>query len=143
MARYLVIAYQTAESPELLERLKQIAEAEEGTRFVLLVPATAAEHLRLVTEDVSEALALSAVQRAQRHFQEEGIELSEVRVSDPNPIVAATEELANFSPYDGIVVSTFPPGVSRWLKMDIVSRIQRISSTPVTHVLSRTGTGGG
>jgi hypothetical protein len=99
--------------------------------------------MRLVTAEVSEVLAQSAVERAQRHFHEEGIELSEVRVSDPNPIVAATEELANFSPYDGIVVSTFPPGASRWLKMDIVSRIQRLSTTPVTHVVAHMGSGEG
>ncbi|MEE9298251.1 MAG: hypothetical protein V3V29_04370 [Acidimicrobiia bacterium] len=136
MPRYLVIAYQTAENPALLQRLKDIAEAEEGASFVLLVPATATQHLRLVTAQASFALAQQAMERAQSRFHDEGIELAEVRVSDPNPIVAATKELANFQQYDGIVVSTFPPGVSRWLKMDVVSRLQRMTSVPVTHVVA-------
>ena len=136
MPRYLVIAYQTAENPALLQKLKEFAEAEEGASFVLLVPATATQHLRLITARESFDLAQEAVERAQSRFHDEGIELAHVRVSDPNPIVAATKELEDVGQYDGIVVSTFPPGVSRWLKMDIVSRLQRMTSIPVTHVVA-------
>jgi hypothetical protein len=90
----------------------------------------------MVSVRESEVLAQEAVERARLRFHDEGIELAQVRVSDPNPIVAATQELADTPRYDGIVVSTFPPGVSRWLKMDIVSRLQRMSSIPVTHVVA-------
>ncbi len=136
MPRYLVIAYQTSGNPALLQVLKEIADAAEGARFVLLVPATPSQHLKMVSVRESEVLAQEAVERARRRFHNEGIELAQVRVSDPNPIVAATQELADAPRYDGIVVSTFPPGVSRWLKMDIVSRLQRMSSIPVTHVVA-------
>jgi hypothetical protein len=131
-----VIAYQTAEEPALLERLREIAEVGEGVSFVLLVPATATQYLRLATAGESYALAQEAMERAQRRFHDEGIELATVRVSNPNPIVAATEELRDFPQYDGIVVSTFPPGVSRWLKLDVVSRLHRLTSIPVIHVVA-------
>ncbi len=106
-----------------------------------MVPATATQHLRLVTAGESYVIAQEAVERAQSRFHDEGIELAGVRVSNPNPIVAAIGELTDFSQYDGIVVSTFPPGVSRWLKMDIVSRLRRMTSIPVTHVVARSESG--
>src|SRR4029453_13826519 len=40
MARYLIVAHQTACSPELLERVKSLAAADPAAEFTLLVPAT-------------------------------------------------------------------------------------------------------
>jgi hypothetical protein len=59
-----------------------------------------------------------------------------VRVRDPNPVVAATAELGEYPDYDAVVVSTFPVGVSRWLRMDVVSRLERVANVPVHHVVA-------
>ena len=45
MARYLIVAHQTACSPELLERVKSLAAADPAAEFTLLVPATPTGHL--------------------------------------------------------------------------------------------------
>ncbi len=135
MPRYLVIAYQTAESPALIRELHRLA-ADPGAEFVLLVPATAAQHLRLAGAGESYALARAAAERARERLRAEGIDPVAVRVRDPNPVVAVDEELAEHPGYDGLVVSTFPPGISRWLGMDAVSRIQRHVAVPVHHVVA-------
>jgi hypothetical protein len=35
-----------------------------------------------------------------------------------------------------MVLSTLPPGVSRWLGMDLVSRVERAVDLPVTHIIA-------
>jgi len=40
MSQYLVVAHQTATSPELLQRLTDIAADDPQAAFTLLVPAT-------------------------------------------------------------------------------------------------------
>jgi hypothetical protein len=45
MARYLIVAHQTAGSPELLERVRALAAADPEAEFTLLVPATPTGHL--------------------------------------------------------------------------------------------------
>jgi hypothetical protein len=36
--------------------------------------------------------------------------------------------------YTEILISTLPSGVSKWLRMDAPSRLQRSTTIPVTHV---------
>ena len=44
MSNYLVVAHQTATSPELLRRAS-VADRDSGALFTLLVPATPVVHL--------------------------------------------------------------------------------------------------
>lgn len=136
MARYLIIAYQTAENPALLRELRRLAAEDAGAEFVLLVPATAASHLRIAGAGEAYSLAKEAAESAAARLRAEGIEPAAVRVRDPNPVVAAEAELAEHPGYDALVVSTFPPGLSRWLRMDAVSRLQRLTGVPVHHVVA-------
>ena len=39
--------------------------------------------------------------------------------------------------FDGIVVSTLPHSVSKWLRMDAPNRIERRSGLPVRHVIGQ------
>jgi hypothetical protein len=36
--------------------------------------------------------------------------------------------------YDEIIVSTLPKHVSRWLKLDLPSKVRGLTDKPVTHV---------
>jgi hypothetical protein len=59
-------------------------------------------------------------------------------VGDANPVYATSAALLADPDRDwtGIIVSTLPPGVSRWLGLDAVSRIRREFDLPVTHLVA-------
>ena len=50
MARYLVVAHQTSESPEFIEALEELATTDPDAEFVLVIPATPVKHLAVVDE---------------------------------------------------------------------------------------------
>ena len=63
------------------------------------------------------------------------------RVGNWDPYMAIEQELAN-EKYEAIVLSTLPPGVSRWLRMDLPSRVaRRYPEIRLVHVVSRSATG--
>jgi hypothetical protein len=45
----------------------------------------------------------------------------------------AIQDAVNLGNYDEIIISTLPLGVSRWLKLDLVSKTRGLG-LPVTHV---------
>jgi hypothetical protein len=59
----------------------------------------------------------------------------ETRIGDADPYEAITEALAIDS-FDQVIVSTFPPGASRWLGADLINRLGRSTDVPVTHFVS-------
>ncbi len=40
-------------------------------------------------------------------------------------------------PFDEIILSTLPPGMSRWLKMDLPHRVEAVYGLPVTHIIGQ------
>jgi hypothetical protein len=59
-------------------------------------------------------------------------------VGDADPVAAAEAVLRRQS-FDEIIISTLPPGISRWLKMDLASRVARMTDTPVTTIEETAG----
>ena len=53
-------------------------------------------------------------------------------IGDSEPLMAI-QDAVNLGNYDEIIVSTLPLGVSRWLKLDLVSKARALG-LPVTHV---------
>ncbi|HEX5145450.1 MAG TPA: hypothetical protein VFV85_00400, partial [Conexibacter sp.] len=53
-------------------------------------------------------------------------------VGDDEPLMAI-EDAINRAPYDEIVISTLPRRLSRWLRLDLVSKA-RGTGLPVEHV---------
>jgi hypothetical protein len=47
----------------------------------------------------------------------------------------AVQDAVNLGHYDEIIISTLPLGVSRWLKLDLISKTRALG-LPVTHVLA-------
>ena len=125
MARYLLVAHQTAARKELLEAARGLADEDPGASFTLLVPATPVGDLLIWEEGEAKDLARSRAQSAADAFKRNGIDLEGARVGDADPVLAVDDEFVAGRRYDAVVISTLPPGISRWIKMDVVSRLQR------------------
>jgi hypothetical protein len=137
MARYLVVAHQTAASPELIERARALAAEHPGAEFVLLVPATPVAHLLHTWEEGEvREVALRRARAANDALVAAGVNIVDTRIGDASPMQAVDDELSEHHGYDAILLSTFPPGVSRWLKGDLPAALRRRSGLPVEHVIA-------
>ncbi len=136
MAQYLIIAHQTATSPELAEAVRRLAETEPAAAFTLLVPATPVDHLLTWTEGESLEVARLQAERGRENLERVGARIVRTAVGDASPLQAVLDEERE-SPYwhDGFIISTFAPGFSRWLGMDLPSRVKRKFRKPVIHVV--------
>ena len=136
MKRVLIVANETAASPDLRAELERRTKAEPHS-FKLLVPAT---------HSASEGLTWTEGQ-AHKHA-EERMEKALASLRDIDPDI--TGEVGNERPmdaiadvilveqFDEIIISTLPKRVSRWLKMDLPHRVEYRWSIPVTHVMGKT-----
>ena len=137
MARHLLVAHQTAERKELLEAAKLLAGEDPQATFTLLVPATPIGNLVTWEEGEAKEVARNRAQSAAAVLKRHGIEVLEMRIGDADPVSAVGDEFLAGHRYDTIVISTFPAGMSRWVKMDVVSRLRRQHpNVRVVHVVS-------
>jgi hypothetical protein len=134
MRRFLVVANQTLGGEHLIEKVRQCME-EGPCGFHIVVPATpSGEHLTW-TEGEATAIAQDRLDHALRRFEEMGADASG-EVGDRNPMLAVEDALRN-EQFDEIILSTHPPGVSRWLKLDLPSRVASHFGLPVTHLVGK------
>lgn len=133
MRRYLVVANQTLGGEPLLEKVRRCL-AEGPCRFHVLVPATAPRDQAVFTEGQAEAIARRRLDQALARFRELGAD-ADGEVGDASAFEAIADCLRD-ERFDEIILSTLPPGVSRWLKQDLIHRVERSFRVPVTHVVS-------
>jgi len=140
MARYLLVAHQTAQSDELLQAARDLARDDALAEFTLLVPATPVVNLLVWEEGETQEVARRHAAAGRARLEQHGLRCREARVADPNPLHAVADEMHDGGRHAAIVVSTLPAGVSRWLRMDVISRIRRnFPRHRVIHVEVRTG----
>jgi GABA permease len=133
MRRYLVVANQTLAGHRLLEHVRYCL-ATGPSWFFVLVPATPI-HMQVVPgEGEAELLARQRLAGALARFRGEGASVVGA-VGDPSPLRAVSDALRQRS-FDEIVLSTLPPGTSRWLVDDLPSRLARATGLPVTHLVA-------
>jgi len=138
MALYLVVAHQTAGSPELLDRLRLISTRDPNAAYTLLVPATSGSHLLVRVPGDEEEVARRRAAEAEAAMQMAGFNVSRTVIGDADPLKAIeAEHAASPEPYALTVISTFPPGLSRWLGRDLVHQVQSKLRLPVEHVITR------
>ena len=131
MRRYLVVANQTLGGGHLLSLLRELGE--KPSTFHVLVPATPpVEHPW--TEAEASAIARRRLEIALERFRKVGLEVTG-EVGDARPLQAIDDVLDRES-FDEIVLSTLPPRFSRWLKLDLVHRVEAAYRLPVRHVIS-------
>lgn len=133
MKRYLVVANQTLGGAPLVARLKE-SVSQGPCAFHVLVPANVDQQGWVHDDDTDRELAQQRLHEAVERFSGLGAEVTG-EVGDVSP-VDAIQDVLRREPFDEVILSTLPPGVSRWLRLDLVSRVERTVSIPVTHVIS-------
>jgi hypothetical protein len=132
MARILVVANRTAESQELLEALKARAAQGDSPEFLLVVPASGHGIQKAADPDAARRESGGHLDAATQKFLAEGLKV-ETHLGDGDP-VAAVQDAVNFGEFDEVIVSTLPARASKWLKMDLPTRVERMTGLPVTHI---------
>jgi hypothetical protein len=135
MRRYLVVAHQTLGSPELLEAMRQ--QLDQGPcAFHLVVPEYHGGPGLTWTESQVRAEAARHLEEARVSFTAQGLAVTG-EVGDASPVDAVANVLRRHGrkAYAGVIVSTLPHSVSKWLRLDAPARIQRNTGMPVIHVI--------
>jgi hypothetical protein len=130
----LVLANRTIGTLELLERLKA-KQAEHERLFIVVVPQDGGDGAAAASARRRLAVTLET-------FREQGLVCAGM-IGDPDPYNAAMNALQSFRVSD-VVISTLEESRSRWLRTDLVSRLQEATGKPVEHVVgARSAAGAG
>lgn len=153
MGRYLIIANQTLGGKALEEKVRLRIESREGKSFYVVVPRLEPEHevgLPINVdpmfrspeqiEKTSDAVEQARVRSEHRlramisRITQLGGE-AEGQLGVPDPYQAAKSVIErDQEQFSEVIVSTLPAGISRWVKMDLASRLRRLVECPVTVV---------
>jgi hypothetical protein len=133
--RVLVVANRTAATPALLQAVRERAEQGPCT-FTLLVPNTAKGLHRLVDpEDQTASEAEAVLELAVPLLEDAAGGHVEGIIGDPEPL-AAIQDAVNVRGFDEIILSTLPKRVSKWLHLDLPSKVGALG-LPLTTVTAR------
>jgi hypothetical protein len=134
-ARVLVVAHKTAATPALLEAVRERAQRGPA-KFTLLVPNPAhGLHAIVDPEDQEESEAHQVLELALPLLEEAAGAPVEGMVGDPTPM-NAIQDAINVQGFDEVIISTLPARVSKWLKLDLPSKVGGLG-LPVTTVTAR------
>jgi hypothetical protein len=131
-ARVLVVAHKTAATPALLDAVRERA-ARGPAEFTLLVPNSAhGLHKVVDPEDTEAGEANQVLELALPLLEQAAGSHVEGMIGDPNPL-DAIQDAVNLHGFDEIIISTLPTRVSKWLKLDLPSKVGGLG-LPVTTV---------
>ena len=134
-ARVLVVAHKTAATPGLIEAVRERAARGNAT-FTLLVP-NAAHGLHKVVdpEDQQSNEAEEVLELAIPLLEQAAGAHVEGMVGDPTPM-HAIQDAINIHGFDEVIISTLPARVSKWLRLDLPSKVAGLG-LPVTTVTAQ------
>jgi hypothetical protein len=131
-ARVLVVAHKTAHTQPLLDAVSDRARRGPSV-FTLLVPNPAhGLHKVVDPEDQQASEAQTVLNEALPALSSAAGSKVEGIVGDADP-VAAIQDAINLRGFDEVIISTLPARLSRWLKLDLASKISGMG-LPVTTV---------
>ena len=120
--RVLVVAHKTAATPPLLDAVRERA-ARGPASFTLLVPNPAhGLHKAVDPEDQAADEAQGVLTHALPLLSEAAGSEVEGFVGDADPS-AAIQDAINLRGFDEVIISTLPSKVSRWLHLDLPSKV--------------------
>jgi hypothetical protein len=131
-AKVLIVAHQTAATRGLLDAVRERAQRSPA-RFHLVVPRQPhGMHKVVDPQDVGVDEAQQVLDRALPMLSAAAGHDVTGGIGDPEPLMAI-QDAVNLGDYDEMIISTLPLGISRWLKLDLVSKARGLG-LPVTHV---------
>lgn len=122
----LVLANETVVGEPLLRRIRERAERGPAASFLIVCPQS----------DPSRGAHPEAERRLRRALSElraQGID-AHGQVAHPDPFTAALHAVRD-ERVDEIIVSTFAPARSPWLRKNLVQRLHNETKLPVEHVV--------
>lgn len=132
--RVLVVAHQTAATPALLDAVRE-RSAHGDAVFHLVVPRRPHGMDKFANpQEHGHEEAQAVLEKALPQLSEVTGGRATGEVGDAEPLMAI-QDAVNRERFDEIIVSTLPLGISRWLKLDLVSKARGLGLT-VTHVLA-------
>jgi hypothetical protein len=133
-ARVLLVAHQTAATAELLDAVRERA-ARGPASFHLVVPKRPhGLHKILDPEDTDADEARAVLDAALPKLSHAAGLTVTGEVGGTEPLMAI-HDAVNLKHFDEIIISTLPLGISRWLRLDLVSKARGLG-LPVMHVLA-------
>jgi hypothetical protein len=110
-SRVLIVANRTSSTPRLIEAVRRRAEAGP-CKFALLIP------------DVTDRKAADwTLETAQRLLRPAARGKVEGLVGGPDPFESVKQAVGQGS-FDEIMISTLPKRVSKWLRRDLIRRVE-------------------
>jgi hypothetical protein len=133
--RVLIVAHKTAATPALIDAVRE--RAQRGPcAFTLLVPNAVGGLAKVLDpEDQPEDAARDVLELALPLLEEAAGGPVEGIVGDATPM-DAIQDAVNLHGFDEIILSTLPARVSRWLRLDLPSKVAGLG-LPVTTVTAR------
>ena len=120
--RVLVVAHKTAATQPLLDAVRERA-ARGPAKFTLLVPNPAhGLHKAVDPEDVGKNEAQSVLDHALPKLSDAAGSQVDGLIGDADPS-AAIQDAINLRGFDEVIISTLPSKVSRWLRLDLPSKV--------------------
>jgi hypothetical protein len=134
-ARVLVVAHKTAATPALLEAVRERAQRGPAT-FTLLVPNSARGLEALMDpEDHDSSEAQQVLELAIPLLEDAAGSPVDGIIGAPTPM-DAIQDAVNARGFDEVIISTLPARVSKWLRLDLPSKVGGLG-LPVTTVIAR------
>jgi hypothetical protein len=123
----LVVANRTASTDHLFEHLRDKAAASDGEPrlFIVVVPQEGGEGFHAHR-------ARGRLHQLLDRLRAQGL-MAAGMIGDPDPYIATQNALQLFR-VDEVVISTFGPERSGWLRADVVERVRKATAAPVDHI---------
>jgi hypothetical protein len=132
-ARVLIVAHQTADSPQLKEAVARRAEQGPCT-FTLLVPTRPRGLHRVIDpEDHGFGEAEDRLEAA-IPLLSEAAGTPVIGVVGAHEPLAAVQDALNLLGFDEVIISMLPVRVSRWFRLDLPRKVRALG-VPVSEVI--------